>query len=170
VNPLLLFGMMVKASLLSFSGMGNVPSLHADLLARGWATNRQFVESLAVGQVSPGPTGLWVVSLGYLVDGLRGALLACAAIVIPPLLVVAIERGFQRVRHLSAVKGFVHGLGLGVVGTFVVVLLQLLHQNRGSSDPRALGFVLAGLLLASLRRVPVALIIGGAAVAGIVMR
>lgn len=167
MNPLALFAYMLKASLISFSGMGNVPSLHADLLARGWATDRQFVESLAVGQVSPGPTGLWVVSLGYLVAGVRGALLACLAIVIPPLLVLLVERGYRRVRHVRAVQGFVHGLGLGVVGTLVVVLIQLL---RGETDMWTLGFVLAGLALSSVPRIPVALIVGAAAAAGVLLR
>jgi chromate transporter len=167
VNPAALFAYMVKAALLSFSGMGNVPSLHSDLVGRGWATDREFVESLAVGQISPGPTGLWVVSFGFLLDGLRGALLACLAIVIPPLLVLFIERGYQRVSHLRSVQGFVHGLGLGVVGTFAVVLIQLL---KGGTDGRAMVFVLLGLILASVRRIPVALTIAGAAVAGILLR
>lgn len=167
MNPGAFFAYMVKAALMSFSGMGNVPSLHSDLVGRGWATDRQFVESLAVGQVSPGPAGLWVVSFGFLVDGIRGALLACVAIIIPPLLVLIIERGYNRVRHLRAVQGFVHGLGLGVVGTFAVVLIQLL---KGGTDWRALAFVAAGLVLASARQVPVALTIAGAAALGILLR
>src|SRR5919199_5429647 len=73
---LIYFWLMLKASFFATSGTGNIPSLHADLLARGWATERQFAESLAVGQISPGPSGLWVVSLGYLTAGLPGALLA----------------------------------------------------------------------------------------------
>ena len=167
MNPVIFFGFLVKASLLSFSGMGNVPSLHADLMARGWATDRAFVESLAIGQVSPGPTGLWVVSLGYMLDGLRGATLAGIAIVLPPLFVLFVERVYQRVRHHRVVQGFIHGLGLGVVGTFAVVLMQMLS---GGADSRALSFVAMGLILSSLRGVPVAFIIGGAALAGILLR
>ena len=167
MNPLVLFAYMVKASLLSFSGMGNVPSLHADLMDRGWATDRQFAEALAVGQISPGPTGLWVVSFGYLLDGWRGALLALTAIILPPLLVVAVERVYLRVRHLRWVQGFIHGLSLGVIGTFTVALIQLL---RGGGDSRALVFVATGLVLATVRQVPVAAIIAGAAAAGVLFR
>jgi len=75
IDALLLFWLMFKAALFSTSGSGNLPILHQDLLARGWATDRNFAESLAIGQISPGPSGLWVISLGYLLDGLRGALL-----------------------------------------------------------------------------------------------
>ncbi len=168
MNPFALFGYMLKASLLSFSGMGNVPSLHADLLARGWAADRQFVEALAVGQVAPGPTGLWVVSLGYLINGSRGAALALIAIILPPLLVLAVERAYRRLQRLPAVEGFVHGLSLGVVGIFVVVLIQLLHSS--GVDFRAVLFAFAGMMLASFRRIPVALIIAAAAAAGLLLR
>src|SRR5262249_15915056 len=76
IDGLLLFLLMLKAALFSTSGIGNLPILHQDLLSRGWATDRNFTESLAIGQISPGPSGLWVISLGYLLDGLRGALFA----------------------------------------------------------------------------------------------
>src|SRR4029079_7506336 len=95
IDALLYFWVMFKASLLSTGG-GNIPILHQDLLARGWKTERQFAEALAIGQISPGPTGLWVISLGYLLDGLRGALLSLVAIVLPPLLVLGINCVYRR--------------------------------------------------------------------------
>jgi hypothetical protein len=78
-HSLTLFWIMFRAALLSTTGTGNLPIVHQDLLARRWATDRQFAESLAIGQISPGPTGLWVISLGYLVGGLRGAGLTLVA-------------------------------------------------------------------------------------------
>ena len=79
MNPWLLFWLLLKASLFSTSGTGNLPILHTDLLALGWATDHNFAEALAIGQISPGPTGLWVISLAFLVDGVRGSLLASTA-------------------------------------------------------------------------------------------
>ena len=64
IDWLLFFWLMFKAALVSTSGTGNLPIVHQDFLARGWATDRQFAESLAIGQISPGPSGLWVISLG----------------------------------------------------------------------------------------------------------
>lgn len=83
IEPFTYFWILLKASLFSTGGTGNLPSIHADLLLRGWATDRQFAEALAIGQISPGPSGLWVICLGYLTDGLRGALLATLAISLP---------------------------------------------------------------------------------------
>ena len=41
--------------------------MHDDLIPRGWATERHFAESLAIGQITPGPTGLWVIGLVLLI-------------------------------------------------------------------------------------------------------
>ena len=53
INPLLFFWEFLKASLFSTGGLGNLPFLHKDLIALGWATESDFITALAVGQVSP---------------------------------------------------------------------------------------------------------------------
>ena len=103
--------------------------MHDGLVPMGWATNSQFVEALTVGQLSPGPNGLWVVSLGYLMLGPWGAVATLLGIVIPPLLIVGVEKLYSRVQHHSAVEGLVHGLNLAVVGVFVPVLFKLLQGS-----------------------------------------
>ena len=127
IDALLFFGLMLKATLFSTSGSGNLPILHQDMLARGWATDHQFAESLAIGQISPGPSGLWVISLGYLIDGLRGAVLTLIAIALPPLLVLLVAGFYRRYGDHPATQGFVRGLGLAVVGIFLVVLYGILR-------------------------------------------
>lgn len=167
MNPLVYFWLFLKATLFSSGGMGNLPSLHADLMARGWASETMFVEALAVGQTAPGPTGLWVVSLGYLTNGLVGAILALFAVTIPPLLVLIIARMYRRVQHHLAVEGFVRGLSLAVVGVFVVVLSGFLA--RAGWDRRSLAIAIISLALGATRRVPLPLIFALAAIAGAVL-
>jgi chromate transporter len=165
MNMLLYFWLLLKGSLFSTSGTGNFPILHDDFVPRGWATDRQFAESLAVGQVSPGPSGLWVISLGYLTAGPRGALLGCLAIALPPLLILAIDRLYRRIQHHPGVEGFVRGLGLAVVGIFGVVMLRLLHAN--GVNLRSAVIAAASIGLASTRRVPVIAILALGALAGL---
>ena len=69
INPLIYFLLFLKASLFSSGGFSNLPSLHQDLLGNGWANDTDFGQSIAIGQISPGPNGLWVISLGYLTYG-----------------------------------------------------------------------------------------------------
>ncbi len=81
IDGLTFFWLVLRASLLSSGGLGNLPLLHQDLLARHWASDRDFASALAIGQVAPGPNGLWVVALGFLVYGLPGAALSAVAVV-----------------------------------------------------------------------------------------
>ncbi len=168
MNLPVFFWLALKASLFSTSGMGNVPSLHDDLLARGWATEQQFGEALAVGQVAPGPNGLWVISLGYLLGGMRGALLALIAIGLPPLLVLALDRLYRRAKDHPAVEGFMRGLSLAVVGIFAVVMIDLLW--RVGLDLKSGLIALASVGLGTMRRIPVIVIIALAALVGVLLR
>ncbi|MGI4788395.1 MAG: chromate transporter [Janthinobacterium lividum] len=165
---MLYFWLFLKASLFSTGGIGNLPSLHADLLSRHWATDHQFAESLTIGQLSPGPNGLWVISLGYLTGGLPGSLLALLAITLPPLLILAVERAYRRVQDHPAVEGFVQGLSLAVVGVFAVALAGILH-SAGFSLRTGMIF-LSAIVLALTRRVPVFGIIGLAGIVGVFWR
>ena len=168
MNWLLYFWLFFKASLVSTGGTGNLPSLHADLLPKHWATERQFGEALTIGQVSPGPTGLWVISLGYLTGGGRGSLLALLAVLLPPLLILGVERLYRRVQDHPAVEGFVRGLGLAVVGIFAVALHGIL-LSAGISL-RSVLLLLAAIGLALTRRVPVVGIVALAGLTGVLWR
>ncbi|MCW3061428.1 MAG: chromate transporter [Capsulimonas sp.] len=168
MNPILYFWVFLKASLFSTGGSGNLPSIHADLLARGWASDGEFGEALTIGQISPGPSGLWVISLGYLTDGLRGSLLALLAILLPPMLILGVERLYRRIQHHPAVEGFVRGLGLAVVGVFVVAMFGIL-QSAGIS-PRTVTIAAGAVGLALTRRVPVIGIVALAGLSGVLWR
>jgi chromate transporter len=160
-----LFWLFLKASLFSTGGTGNLPSLYADLTVRRWAAQRQFAEALAIGQIAPGPSGLWVISLGYFVRGVPGALAALGGIVLPPLLVVAVDRLSRRMRDAAMLERFVGGVSLGVVGIFATVLVRLLAD----SDAGVRGLVIAVIAmgLGTMRRVPVPAVLAMGAVAGV---
>jgi len=167
IEPLTYFWLLLKASLFSTGGTGNLPSIHADLLARGWATDRHFAEALAIGQISPGPNGLWVVCFGYLTYGVAGALMATLAIAIPPFFVLAVAALHRRIGDHPAMQGFVRGLGLAVSGIFLVVVVQLLQES--GIDWRSLSLVAAAMALGLTNRVPIPVVLVLAAVVGMVL-
>ncbi len=167
MDLLLYFWLLLKASLFSTGGLGNLPILHEDLLARGWATDRQFAEALAVGQISPGPSGLWVISLGYLTAGWAGSMLAVIAICLPPLAILAVERVYRQLQNHVFVEGFVRGLSISVIGVFLVVLVRLLQAN--GIDGRALAITIGTVALTLTRRLPVLAILLVAAAVGIIL-
>ena len=159
------FWLVLKSYLFSTGGFGPLPSLHTDLIERGWADERHFTEALAVGQLSPGPNGLWVVSLSYLIAGLPGAILACIAMLMPPLLTLLVQLGHARIANHPATHGLLDGVVLVIVGVSVVILADLLRAN--GLELSTLVIVACSAALAISRRVPVNLILAMAAVAGL---
>ena len=128
INPWLYFLLFLKASLFSSGGISNLPSLHQDLLGNGWAEEVEFGQSVAIGQISPGPNGLWVISLGFLTYGYLGALFALIAIIIPPLLVIPVSAMYTRIEHNRRVQGAMQGVSLAVVGLVLTVTWTILYQ------------------------------------------
>ena len=160
-----LFWVFLKAALFSTSGTGNMPMLHTDLVAHGWATESMFAEALAIGQLSPGPTGLWVISLAYLIDGGRGAILALAAIVLPPLTAIGVHSLAVRYGAHPLVQGFVRGLMLAVASMFVLVMLNILMQS--GIDARSMTITLLALVSTWRRILPVPVVLLIAGVVGV---
>jgi chromate transporter len=156
----------LKASFLSTGGTGNLPILHADLTAHHWASEQQFTQSLTIGQITPGPTGLWVLSLGYLTAGLTGSLIALLAIMLPPMAILLIRHFYLRLQGRPEVDGFVRGMGLAVSGLLITTLVRLLAST--GVDLMAIAIIIATLALAWWRKLPAICIILAAAALGIV--
>jgi chromate transporter len=167
MNLLLFFWLFLKASLLSFGGLGNLPFLHKDLIDLGWAQESDFVTAIAVGQLSPGPTGLWSLSLGYLTAGWLGAGLALVALSLPTLLILVVASFYNRLEKLPSVQGFTRGLSLGVVGLTLAVAWGL----AGAAIEDWYGILIAAgaLGLALSKRVPVVAILGLGALVGLLV-
>lgn len=167
INPLIYFLLFLKASLFSTGGFSNLPSLHQDLIANGWAKESYFGESVAIGQISPGPNGLWVISLGYFSYGYLGAALALIAITLPALLVLAISAGYARIERQAWVQGAMRGVSLAVVGILLTVVWTILHQP--GVDWRGYLIALGAFGLVFSRKVNILLILGLAGVVGFVV-
>lgn len=139
-----LFLIFVRASLLSAGGLGSLAILRTDLLSAGLVTDAQLVQALTIGRLSPGPTGLFVISIGYFAMGIPGALLALAAALIPPLLVLPIAHVVRPRRNHPRVDGLIRGLVLGTTGLTVSISATLLLATTPSGDPPVWQLLLAG--------------------------
>ena len=62
-------------------GLVMIPILQDFFVQRyGWLTNKEFVEAVALGQVTPGPLTVMNAFIGYKVEGIPGAIAAIVAI------------------------------------------------------------------------------------------
>ncbi len=82
-----------------------------------WMTNAQFLNAVALGQITPGPVVQTVAVVGYAAAGLGGGLLA-AAIAFGPSFAFVLIGGprFDRLRANAAVQAFLDGAGPAAIG------------------------------------------------------
>jgi chromate transporter len=164
IAPLIYFLLFLKASLFSTGGFSNLPSLHQDLIANKWANEADFGQSIAIGQISPGPNGLWVISLGYLTYGYPGMLFALIAITLPALLVLAVSVGYTHIEQQTWVQGAMYGVSLAVVGLQITVVWTIMHQP--GVDWKGLLIAIGAFALVLTRKINILLILGLAGIAG----
>lgn len=103
------------------SGLAIVPFLHAGVVQEyGWLTEAQFVDSVAVAMITPGPVVITVGFIGYLVAGFPGASVAALATFLPCFLfTVVLAPSFSKIAKNHSIKAFVDGITASVIGALV---------------------------------------------------
>lgn len=147
-----LFLVVLIASMLSFGGLGSLPVLQNELAANGISPSDVVLPALAVGNISPGPNGLYLVAASYFMGGIKGSLVACLAVALPPLLVLPIERAKRHLIHLPRFRAMLRSLALAVVALLVVTDRSLI-THAAANGPLSIAVMVAGTL-ALLFRVP----------------
>jgi chromate transporter len=129
----------------------------------GWATDRQFTDAVALGKLTPGPVLLMATCLGYLQQGVAGAVVATVSIFAAPfLLVVFLGTWLDRMRSRRWVRAALRGLTPAVVGLMAGAAITL---GTGFQDKAEIGIAAATVL--TLVRFPLnpvwMLVLGGGA-------
>jgi chromate transporter len=162
----------LQASAFTFgSGLAIVPFLHAGLVdEHGWLTERQFVDAVAMGLITPGPVVIMATFAGYLVYGILGALVATAAVFLPVYLFVVVPgKWFLRYERHPRLQGFVKGATAAAAGAIAGAAIVIARQTIGGWLSVAIGLSALALLLQKRVRVPEPAVVALAAVVGILL-
>jgi chromate transporter len=122
-----------KVGALSYGGgFVIIPLMQADAVHHyHWMTNGQFLNAVALGQITPGPVVQTVAVVGYAAFGVGGGLLAAAVAFSPSFLFVVVgARHFDRLRANTQARAFLDGAGPAAIGAIL-----------GSAIPLALALV-----------------------------
>jgi len=129
MNPFLLYFLLLKATLTSFSGLSSLPVVRADLVVRRPAlTDRQLNTAVAIARVSPGPFGLYLVPVGYYAGGLPGALAGFCAMITPAFLILAMLRHATRRRLGPRALAAIQALTQASAGLVLAATIPLAHD------------------------------------------
>jgi chromate transporter len=171
MDALGLFAAVLNAAALSVGGLSSLPLLRQQLVVPGYVTEQQVVEALAIGRLSTGPNGLYVVSLGYFALGWLGAAVALAAATIPPLSLVVVAALVRRWLLRPWAAGIVRGVALSTSGLTLATAVGLIAPGRPflAVQPWELALAAAGTLLGIQGKVHPGLLVAGGALAGVLI-
>jgi chromate transporter len=132
-----------KVGALSYGGgFVIIPLMQADAVSHyHWMTNGQFLNAVALGQVTPGPVVHTVAVVGYAASGVGGGLLAAAVAFAPSFsfILLGADR-FDRIRQNASVRSFLDGAGPAAIGAIVGSSIPL---ARALSEPWQYGVLAA---------------------------
>ncbi|WP_035844549.1 chromate efflux transporter [Kitasatospora azatica] len=140
-----------KVGALSYGGgFVIIPLMQSDAVHRyHWMTDAQFLNAVALGQITPGPVVQTVAVVGYAAAGVGGGLLAAAVAFAPSFLFVLLGGShFDRLRADPGVQAFLTGAGPAVIGAIagsaIPLALALQHAWQYAVLAAAAVWLLAG--------------------------
>jgi chromate transporter len=145
--PLLFLIFLKIGAVLYGSGYVLLAFLRADFVVRfGWLTDRQLMDAIAIGQVTPGPLFTTATFIGYILGGLPGALLATLGIFLPSFVFVAISNPLiPKIRNSTWFSGLLDGINVASLSLMAAVSWQL---GRASlTDPLSVVIALISFVL-----------------------
>ncbi|WP_059011406.1 chromate efflux transporter [Streptomyces specialis] len=142
-----------KVGALSYGGgFVIIPLMRSDAVdGHGWMTDGEFLNAVALGQITPGPVVQTVAVVGWAAGGLAGGLLASAVAFGPSFLLILLGAGhFERIRSAPAAQAFFDGAGPAVIGAICGSAVPLALALQHAWQYGVLG--LAAVALLALRR------------------
>jgi chromate transporter len=166
VNLGVLYLLLLKASVTSFSGLGSLPMIRSDFVVeRHLLTDRQLNTAVVAGRTGPGPFGLYIVCVGYTVAGAPGAVSAFLALITPAFLVLPLMYWFGKRADSPHARDAIRGLLLGSAGLLLAASVPLARD--AITGPLTLAIVIGSFLVLSFTRLDSAWLMLGAAAVGL---
>lgn len=149
------------------SGLAIVPFLYAGVVKEyGWLNEQQFLDSVAVAMITPGPVVITMGFIGYLVAGLKGACVAALATFLPCYLLTILPAPyFKKYGKNPAIKAFVDGVTASAIGAIVGAVI-ILGQKSIIDIYTAIIAILTVFLLWKYKKITEPYLILGCAIIG----
>lgn len=160
----------LKIGALSFGGGYAIVSLlQYDLVtSRHLLTSSEFVDAIAVGQITPGPLLIMAAFMGYGIAGVAGAAVAITGLFLPcTLAVVVLASTYERVQGRPAVEHAIRGVSTAVVGLLAAAIVGLVPQATNTLVSVAIAAVV--FVLVSRTKIEPVLLVLGAGVLGLLL-
>ena len=116
---------------------------------QGWLTQREFIDGIALGQVTPGPILISATFIGYKVAGFAGAFVSTVGIFLPPaILMLVCTSLLETIRSSEHIKAVLKGVRCGVIGMIAAAAYVVI----ATSEPNLISAIIFGLTLLALMK------------------
>jgi chromate transporter len=126
MNIVLLYLLLLKGTVTAFAGLASLPVIQETLVTQYHVlTNEQLNEAVVITRSSPGPVGLYIVSVGYFVAGLPGAIAGWLAMITPALLIIPLVHFVGRRMENPRVKSILQTIVIASAGLLLAAAIPL---------------------------------------------
>jgi len=148
-------------------GLVMVPLLQADVVDRyHWLTQQEFLDAVALGQMTPGPLLVTATFIGYKVGGVLAATLATICMFLPSfVMTLAASHNLKRLQGNRLVGRFLWGVRAAIVGLVIAAAASLGRSACGAIGPGILG--LLALLVISTQKVDAGIVVVASGLVGL---
>jgi chromate transporter len=160
---------LMKVDLMAFGGgFTTIPLIQREVVDRfGWVTTKEFIDGIALGQVTPGPIVITATFVAYKVGGLAGALLGTIAVFFPSFVIVTtLAPWYDQIKRLGAVQVMVRGILAAFLGMLLLVAYRFGHEELHGWQTWAL---MAAAWVALMRKVDLLIVVGFGIVVSLVL-
>jgi chromate transporter len=146
MNVALLYLLLLKGTCTAFAGLASLPVIHDTLVTQhGVLTEQQLNQAVVITRSSPGPVGLYIVSVGYFVAGIPGAIAGWLAMITPAVIIIPLVHFSGRHIHRPRVQSVLQAVIIASAGLLLAASIPLARDAL--TDPVTVAIAAVSLLL-----------------------
>ena len=147
-------------------GFVMLPMLQKEFVEKyHWLTNQEFLDAIAIGQLTPGPLTVMNAFMGYKIYGLIGAILAMVSSYLPCIIIVTlVAKYYYDYKESVIVNSSFKGIKPAVIGLLAAVAISL--GNTSLVNPVTFGIAIISFVVIAFTKVDPTFVIIGAGVLG----
>ncbi len=162
MNVVLLYLLLLKGTVTAFAGLASLPVIQDELVIKHHVlTDKQLNEAVVITRTTPGPVGLYIISVGYFVAGVPGAIAGWLAMITPALLIIPLVRFAGRRMENPRMKSILQTVVIASAGLLLAASIPL--AKDALTDPITIAVAIISLtLLLTTKLDTLWIILGGA--------
>jgi chromate transporter len=147
-------------------GFVMLPMLQREFVEKyHWLTNKEFLDAIAMGQITPGPLTVMNAFIGYKIYGLTGAIMAMISTYLPGIIIVtAVAKYYYDYKESVIVNSSFKGIKPAVIGLLAAVAISL--GRTSLTDPKTFGIAIISFALIAFTKIEPTSVIIGAGIIG----